>query len=362
MSFGGIGSGNSVGNILASSWAEGNFGASDDHDVSLASSHLKKLGWKHGEGLGKKRDGINRAISVSFKKDTKGIGESSKDEFAFTWWDHVFNKAATQIKIHKDDDGEVKVKLEKNSKKEKKLLYGSFVKTSSGNESDDDDKDYSVKVTDEELFKACEGRTARKGARAEQPGKLKRAIVESKSDDEKNVSTDLKAPVALAENAKSKKRKDRSSKKRKLSDSGVAETFSEMNEAVVTKKKRKDASGKKQKHSAFDKSLPDSTAIVPAEESKKKKKRNNREIEEQDIKSEAQSDSFTIAKHKKIKKSKNVAVVDEVPRKSGQEKVDTEEEKYNDSDLKERKGKKSKKTQLENNDGLVEQEKSKKRE
>lgn len=36
-------------------------------------------------------------------------------------------------------------------------------------------KDYSIKITDKELFDACEGRTARKGARGEQKGKIERA-------------------------------------------------------------------------------------------------------------------------------------------------------------------------------------------
>ena len=36
-------------------------------------------------------------------------------------------------------------------------------------------RDFSTKLTDEELFKKCGGRTAHKGARSSMPGKLKRA-------------------------------------------------------------------------------------------------------------------------------------------------------------------------------------------
>ncbi|KAL9543393.1 hypothetical protein MBANPS3_008146 [Mucor bainieri] len=67
-------------------------------------------------------------------------------------------------------------------------LYGSFVKSAttsaaptpgaSDEEVDDELKDYSMKVTDAELFAACEGRTARKGGRGlvDQTGKFKRVM------------------------------------------------------------------------------------------------------------------------------------------------------------------------------------------
>lgn len=60
-------------------------------------------------------------------------------------------------------------------------LYGSFVKsatTDSTIDEDDELKDYSMKITDAELFAACEGRTARKGGRGlvDQTGKFKRVM------------------------------------------------------------------------------------------------------------------------------------------------------------------------------------------
>ncbi|KAI9139816.1 hypothetical protein BKA69DRAFT_608889 [Paraphysoderma sedebokerense] len=47
-------------------------------------------------------------------------------------------------------------------------LYSLFVKSTV------EEKDYTLKISDEELFKICEGRTARKGARYDQGGKLER--------------------------------------------------------------------------------------------------------------------------------------------------------------------------------------------
>ncbi|RKO83635.1 hypothetical protein BDK51DRAFT_33420 [Blyttiomyces helicus] len=147
----------------------------DEPRPSFAQSQLQKYGWEHGKGLGKNEEGISRAISVGIKNDNKGLGAKS-DEWTFQWWDHVFNRASQSIKIEKDDEGDVKVQTNSKADREKsakKLLYGSFVKSVAGT-SDDEDKDYSVKVTDAELLAACEGRTARKGARAHQPGKLMR--------------------------------------------------------------------------------------------------------------------------------------------------------------------------------------------
>ncbi|KAI8592175.1 hypothetical protein BDZ88DRAFT_408538 [Geranomyces variabilis] len=144
-------------------------------DSNFAQSQLAKYGWEKGTGLGKHRDGINKAISVGFKNDTDGLGAKS-DEWSFAWWDHVFNKSAASIKIHKDsDDDAVAVSAAADSQAAKKLLYGTFVKATPAEEVIVERKDYSIKVTDEELFLACEGRTARKGARSSQPGKLARA-------------------------------------------------------------------------------------------------------------------------------------------------------------------------------------------
>lgn len=81
-------------------------------------------------------------------------------------------------------------------------------------------KDYSIKITDAELFAACEGRTARKGARGEQQGKLKRADpkkIHEATDNEVDLET-LTAPKKKSKHKVSKKsRKSSSSKKQKKS-------------------------------------------------------------------------------------------------------------------------------------------------
>ncbi|TPX32342.1 hypothetical protein SmJEL517_g04545 [Synchytrium microbalum] len=135
----------------------------------FARNQLTKYGWKKGQGLGANEDGRIRAVTVSVKNNTNGVGTGG--DWNAQWWDHVYNKATSVIKVEKDISGEVTIQSSKTAIVAKKpVLYGSFVKSST-TEAEDEDKSYEMKVTDEELFAACEGRTARKGARVDQVGK-----------------------------------------------------------------------------------------------------------------------------------------------------------------------------------------------
>lgn len=67
---------------------------------------MTKYGWKEGQGLGKNEQGMKEAIKVSLKNNKNGLGLDPSDQFVFHWWDHVFNKVASSIKIE-DSNGEV---------------------------------------------------------------------------------------------------------------------------------------------------------------------------------------------------------------------------------------------------------------
>merc|ERR1712192_391822 len=141
-------------------------------------------GWSEGVGLGRHGQGITDAIKPKLKFDQSGIGHNKAEEFEFQWWDHAFNKAAKSVKVEEGQDGQVKVdfnrrKAEKAMKKEVKAkLYSNFVKsgTLTGGKMEEagegdsvfvEDKDLSLlrTLTDDELVKACGGRTAHKGGR-----------------------------------------------------------------------------------------------------------------------------------------------------------------------------------------------------
>lgn len=89
----------------------------------------------------------------------------------------MFNKASAQISHAKEADGSLRISATSDSRQERVMLYKHFVKPGQ-----EEKKDYSIRISDQELFLQCEGRTARKGARASQPGKISRTLDASTTD------------------------------------------------------------------------------------------------------------------------------------------------------------------------------------
>ncbi|KAF9301062.1 G patch domain-containing protein 4 [Mortierella antarctica] len=360
--------------------------------MSFAESQMAKFGWKQGEGLGKHKDGIKKSISVVKKNDTKGLG-GKLDKWDFAWWDHVFNKSASNIQVNKDaESGEVKVEKQAPSdiqmgkmgiistsrpagpsrsaassaaaspamstsstmssmvardeysddteskpapvaKSGPSWLFG-FVKASASSAAAeeakrtqqdfvssadsfaartgdydalkqaeaDEYKDYSVKVSDRDLFLACEGRTARKGARGEQPGKLGRVMTELLVDG----GAELKAKIAAAKtkDASKKAKKDKKEKTEKKDKKEKTEKKDKKSKKEKKDKKDKDVTEKKEKKDKKD----------------KKDKKENKEKEGKE-KKEKKEKSKTDKKEKKEKKDK-----DAKPEKSKKRKADAEAE------------------------------------
>ena len=116
------------------------------------------------------------------KFDSSGLGHTRSDEFTYKWWDHAFNKAASSfnvvvneneaVVVRTDDadvKGAIKAKLGKISTTGE-YTYG-FHKAGTLKNGEEEmneaptiveEKDYSLKLSDEELFKLCGGRTAHK--------------------------------------------------------------------------------------------------------------------------------------------------------------------------------------------------------
>ncbi|KAF3426525.1 hypothetical protein E2986_07099 [Frieseomelitta varia] len=153
------------------------------------------------KGLGKHENGITEALKPKLKFDTAGLGY--KDKKLNNWWEHTFNKAANSIKVVPKADG-VSIFISKenatNDLKEdltkKESEYGNFHKSftlfndnvlikdnSNAYEEQDTEKNINhVPLTDEELFKICDGRTIHYGARhgLTLNGKLKRIAQQDK--------------------------------------------------------------------------------------------------------------------------------------------------------------------------------------
>ncbi|GJJ70837.1 Pin2-interacting protein X1 [Entomortierella parvispora] len=330
--------------------------------MSFAQKQMAKFGWNEGDGLGKNRDGIKKSISVVKKNDTKGLG-GKLDKWDFAWWDHVFNKSASNIQVNKDESGEVKVEKQAPSdiqvskmgiistsrpagptrsavvttpstmssmtprddyaedstaegenkpapaaKAGPSWLFG-FVKASAtsaateeakrtnkeftssaasfaaraGPEYDalkaaegDEYKDYSIKVSDKELFEACEGRTARKGARGEQPGKLGRVMKELLLDDGSVASEQKKEKSSSSSTKKEKEKKTKTPKEKKVK---AAKEKKEKKAKEPKEKKVKEPKEKKVKAPKEKKEKKEKKVKEPKEKKEKTKKRGAEEDE-----------------------------------------------------------------------------------
>ncbi|CAG9812658.1 unnamed protein product [Phaedon cochleariae] len=235
--------------------------------MDFARKQLKKYGWTEGKGLGKKENGISTALKPKLKFDNAGVGHNVGEQFTNNWWERVFNDAAGNIDVEVDDEDVVKMKLKSEDsveistknfslsalKKNKHLEYGSFLKTAkltgSSMEHYSSEKVTEVPntfkcLTDEELFAACGGRTAHKGARH-----------------------GLKLSGKLSRIEKQEKMLLKKMKKVSLSDSNL-------NEKIFAEKQLKKL--KKQKDDTIEKYTPiteDSMESICSNSLKKKKKR-----------------------------------------------------------------------------------------
>lgn len=135
-----------------------------------------------------------KPIKATFKFDNTGLGhDAAASDFNNHWWERVYNDAASNVQVSSDGGSKTKIQTQDvdavdistssiNYKKMKKKHgktsgFGSFIKTATltntgtedaidGQVNLDEFRHDTVKpLTDEELFAACGGRTAHKGAR-----------------------------------------------------------------------------------------------------------------------------------------------------------------------------------------------------
>ncbi|XP_075148018.1 G patch domain-containing protein 4 [Haematobia irritans] len=324
--------------------------------MDFARKILGKYGWKDGDGLGKNNDGISKPLKATLKFDNAGFGADQASDFNNHWWERVFNDAADNILVDKDKRGEsIKINLKdpdddgveistkcysvKKLKKAKAARldasengYDNFMQaatlTNKGGEIENPDRieatdiDVShVKVlTDEELFKACGGRTAHKGARhgLKLSGKLARLEQQEKelltkmmakqNNGTGECKEDKDKPPKLDSGTDMKKRK----KKRKRHNDKDVESCENANEKmniteslehVNTTENKIDCEDKLEnvKRKKNVKEIPtfEEAETQPAKKKKKSKHGNKTDSEE-----------FTISEqsvHKKKKKSKKLS-------------------------------------------------------
>ncbi|XP_047038366.1 G patch domain-containing protein 4 [Helicoverpa zea] len=162
--------------------------------MDFARRQLEKYGWADGKGLGKHENGISEALKPKLKRSVAGVGHDAAAEFNEHWWTTLYDKAAANVDVKEKDGVTKKIKTKDNqefvitnstwklNKKQKdtdneEQYSDYFVRTAvltngasnvervRESDSEDDEKKDVFKMTDEELFAKCEGRTAHKGAR-----------------------------------------------------------------------------------------------------------------------------------------------------------------------------------------------------
>ncbi|KAH8358521.1 hypothetical protein KR093_000699 [Drosophila rubida] len=258
--------------------------------MDFAKKILSKYGWKEGDGLGKNNTGIAAPLKASLKFDNAGLGVDRATEFNDHWWERCFNEAASNVTVQVEDNGKVitarkageeaveistkgysarklkKAKEQQQRDAEGGAVYEHFLKsallTQEGGEVANEERikaeDIAVSkvhvMTDEELFKACGGRTAHKGARhgLKLSGKLARVEQQEREMLEKLQEKQKQPEVELSKTKKKKHKKDKEEtieveadeaetampvklKKRKQ----IEDTADECCEPIKSKKKKK---------------------------------------------------------------------------------------------------------------------------
>uniref|UniRef100_A0A6I8P2E2 G patch domain-containing protein 4 n=1 Tax=Ornithorhynchus anatinus TaxID=9258 RepID=A0A6I8P2E2_ORNAN len=67
--------------------------------LNFAEQQLQRHGWTPGKGLGRREDGIAKAIKVKMKQDNAGVGHDPAEQFTNHWWSHLFNRTAAKIVV-----------------------------------------------------------------------------------------------------------------------------------------------------------------------------------------------------------------------------------------------------------------------
>ncbi|KAH8308317.1 hypothetical protein KR059_010523 [Drosophila kikkawai] len=277
--------------------------------MDFAKKILSKYGWKEGEGLGKNNTGIAAPLKASLKFDNAGLGVDRAQEFNDHWWERCFNEAASNVDVQVQQNGKITTgrkegedaveistkafsarKLKKAKEQhasDGKSTYDNFLQTAlltqGGGEVENTERirveDIAVTkvsvLTDEELFKACGGRTAHKGARhgLKLSGKIARLEQQERELLEK-MQSKLKAAEDQATASKQKKRKDVSkgeSIEENLEPQEDNEDTSEVEAPLKSKKKKKDKA-EKLKEKVSNEVIEEQTEDLPVKSKKKKNK------------------------------------------------------------------------------------------
>ncbi|EDV90804.1 G patch domain-containing protein 4 [Drosophila grimshawi] len=271
--------------------------------MDFAKKILGKYGWKEGDGLGKSNTGIAVPLKASLKFDNAGLGVDRAKEFNDHWWERCFNEAASNVDVQLEENGAVSTgrkagedaveistkgystrKLNKakdhQRNAENGVVYEHFLKsallTQSGDEvanterikGDDIAVSHVNVLTDEELFKACGGRTAHKGARhgLKLSGKLARIEQQEREMLAKLLANNRQETTEVTDEPHKSKKKKRKQESSKVEPDVVLEKVEIESESELPKKSKKPKTQEKE-------IVSDETEAPPKTKKKKRKHR-----------------------------------------------------------------------------------------
>ncbi|KAK7074101.1 G patch domain-containing protein 4 [Halocaridina rubra] len=137
-------------------------------------SMLEKFGWQEGKGLGREESGITKAIKVAGNFNSYGLGHDVGREFTDQWWDKLYNATASNITVDTSEDGGVQVIRKGGTPDSKKIIpyaksdtnqYSKFVKGGTITDHQKGKYEDKSRLSFDDIFKKCGGKTAHKGAR-----------------------------------------------------------------------------------------------------------------------------------------------------------------------------------------------------
>ncbi|XP_063835922.1 G patch domain-containing protein 4 [Ostrinia nubilalis] len=291
--------------------------------MNFARKQLEKYGWTDGKGLGKHENGISEALKPTLKRSVAGIGHDAASDFTEHWWTKLYDKAAGNVEVEekngktkkiktKEDEFEItnstwklkKKKKQSDTEEEQYKDYfvrkavlsggGSTVRNVNDSESEDETavtKDV-FKMTDEELFAACEGRTAHKGARhgLKATGKLARVAQQEQI---------LLAQPQYTGYSHAKKLK----KNNEVQDNEESNPNPDVDSSIEPKKKKR----KRNNSDNENAQAVCSTSPLPEDDEKSQQKDVASDKNENEISTSANSVEDIFEVKRKKKKSKNLA-------------------------------------------------------
>ncbi|KAH8247454.1 hypothetical protein KR038_004545 [Drosophila bunnanda] len=313
--------------------------------MDFAKKILSKYGWKEGEGLGKNNTGIAAPLKASLKFDNAGLGVDRAQEFNDHWWERCFNEAASNVDVQVQQNGKITTgrkegedaveistkgfsarKLKKAKEQhasDGKSTYDNFLQTAlltqGGGEVENTERirveDIAVTkvsvLTDEELFKACGGRTAHKGARhgLKLTGKIAR-LEQQERELLERMQSKLKAAKEQVPDQKQKKQKDLNKNESLLEAEESLESIEEPMEAPPKAKKKKKEKTEKLEEVSIE-VIEEETDVQPLKSKKKKKNKAEKIPEEESVNTVNISDEEAEALKSKRKRNETEDTVEE---------------------------------------------------